>query len=346
MNKGYLALAESELNKRIGCMAQVCYAKKMEFADGPARGLQFVEVQNGSGLLCHVLSDRGMGIGHVTVKGIPTCWISPNEEIAPAYYDPNGEAWLESFGGGMVTSCGLTNVGSPTKVEGIDVGLHGRLSHLPARNLTVRSEMQGKEYAIIVEGDMVDCRVMGPTFMLHRSYTFYRGKNEIHLHDHITNMSDTDQPLFVLYHLNVGYPFLSENTKLSIDDREGVIDVKNDSYKNETNTWDEFTGPVKGITERVFYHHLKKQNKASRIVLQNEYEDYSLRFEVSFPLNEINHLVEWKMLGEKNYILGLEPGNTFASGRDYSFSHNDVEFLKAGAEKDVHLNLFYCVSPR
>ncbi|MFA6857135.1 MAG: DUF4432 family protein [Treponema sp.] len=341
--RSYLNLSYGDLSKRTGSLAQICYAKQMCFADGPAKGIDCVEIQNGSGLFCHILTGRGMGIGHLNIMGIPVCWISPNEEVAACYYNPNGEGWLESFGGGMLTSCGLTNAGSPTTVEGIGVGLHGRLSHLPARDVSIHKQVIGNDYVISVEGEMIDCRVMGPAFSIKRTYTFVMGKNEILLHDRIMNLGDKDEPLFVLYHLNIGYPFLSEHSDLHITNQVPPIQVKDLKYSDDTPNWNNFTGPGKGVTERVYYHTLEKSNKDSDISLTNEYDDCRLKFSLSFPLNEINHFVEWKMLAEKNYILGLEPGNTFASGRDYSFAHHDVEYLKAGDVKDVHMKLAYSV---
>jgi len=343
MNTQYWDTDRADLEKHIGCPAQMCYAKKMTFDDGPASGLHLVEVQNGSGLFCHILSDRGMGIGHATIKGVPACWISPNEEIAPQFYNPEGISWLQTFGGGMLTCCGLTNVGSATHVDGVNVGLHGRISHIPARNVTIQSRWNEGKYKTTVEGDMVCCTVMGLTLILHRCYSFTMGENTIHLHDHITNLGDKREPFFLLYHINIGYPFLSKTTKIRIGDRTGNIGCQDESYAGEASRWNVLSDPVKGYHERVFYHLLRKKKGIADVSLTNEIGDTALGLHISFPLEELNHLVEWKMLGQRTYILGLEPGNTFASGRQYSFDHDDVEYLEPGESKETHVDLAFSV---
>lgn len=346
MKPKYLNISEKELSTKVGCMSQICSAKKMMFSEGPAKGLEVIDVNNGAGLSYQILADRGMGIGACHIKGIPVCWISPNEDISPVYYNPIGEAWLETFGGGMLTSCGVTNVGSPTVVDGIGVGLHGRLSHIPARDVSIQKTKKNDEYFITVEGTMIDGRVMGPSFSVHRTYTIMMGKNEIRLYDQITNLTDTKQPVFALYHVNIGYPFLSETAELSIADLSDKIAVKDDSYLDDYPNWNRFSNPIKGMTERVYYHTLEKKSSESAICLKNSYSDCNLELRIAFPLSEINHLVEWKMLGYGNYILGLEPGNTFASGRDYSFTHNDVEFLEPYETKDIHLTISLSVKEK
>lgn len=340
----FLKYPKTEIEKRTGCLAQLCNARKLSFSDGLSKGLEIVDVHSGSGLDFQILTDRGMGIGRASYKGIPICWISPLEEVSPTFYNPQGDSWLETFGGGMVTSCGLTNVGGASVVDGLNVGLHGRLSHIPAKDVSIEREWKDNSYQIKISGYMTDASVMGHNFELKRTYIVKMGSNEIYFHDEIKNCSDRREPLFVLYHLNFGYPFISENTKIVINDRIAEPKVKDNSYYEQRNSWQKFSKPQKDISELVYYHSLERKNKNSMILIENQYSDMKLSAEVSFPLQSLNHLVEWKMLGEKNYLLGIEPGNTFASGRTYSFENKDVEYLEPEEIKKIDMHLKFKVS--
>lgn len=339
----FLNISKENIEKRTGTLAQVCSAKKLTFSEGVSKGLDVVDIHSGGGLDYQILAGRGMGVGRASYRGVPICWISPMEEVAPAFYNPQGEAWLETFGGGMITSCGLTNVGGPTVVDGLNVGLHGRLSHIPANDVSITKEWVYDSYQIKVSGYMTDACVMGHNFQIKRTYIIKMGTNEIHFYDEIKNCGDRREPLFVLYHLNFGYPFVSENTKITIDDRIGHPKVKDNSYFDKRDSWQEFSKPQNNISELVYYHTLEKKNNNSNIVIENQFDDLKLKAEISFPLDSLNHLVEWKMLGEKNYILGIEPGNTFASGRDYSFKNNDVEYLDPNEVKKIEMHLRFNV---
>jgi len=199
-------IGRDDLLRRVGNIDQICGATRLRFADGPARDMEVVVVQSGAGLSFHILPDRGMGIGRATLCGLPLSWMSPPGEVAPWFYNPSGEGWLQSFGGGLLTSCGLTNVGAGCRVDGIDVGLHGRLSHLPARDLAINREWLEGSYRIVVSGTALDYSVMGPALRLTRTYCITMGENTIRIHDEITNFGTKPEPLFLLYHFNFGYP--------------------------------------------------------------------------------------------------------------------------------------------
>ena len=103
------------------------------------RGIRIADVDNGSGLRFAVLLDRGMDIGDASFNGVPFAYQSPVGMVHPPYFEPDGYRWLRSFGGGLMTGCGLRNVGNPEVEEGMCVtgpqGLHGRLSNTPAEDI-------------------------------------------------------------------------------------------------------------------------------------------------------------------------------------------------------------------
>ena len=144
----------------------------VELADGRTRGMRAAEVYTGSGLRFHVLLDRGLDIGAAEDAGRPLAWLHPAMG-SPALHEPGGIGWLRTFGGGLVTTCGLTHYGAPDddppEDEGPEVlGLHGRASHLPAENLSIRQEWRDERYVLEIEGETRQSRLFGENLRLHR----------------------------------------------------------------------------------------------------------------------------------------------------------------------------------
>lgn len=326
-------------------MEQIGGAELFTFGEGPARGMQAVNVRTGAGLACQVLTDRGMGLGEASIAGIPVNWLSAIGPVAPCFYNPAGSGWLQSFGGGLMTSCGLTNVGAATTVDDVEVGLHGRLSHLPAREVAIRRQWIEDRFVIDVYGVVRDAIVMGTTFELRRTYRFVVGENSFRISDEIANVGASAAPLFLLYHFNFGYPLLSETSELDIVPPPATTSVRDPSQIADIPAWRRMTAPVAGIAERVFYHHLARQADTTEVRLGNVIGDRRLTMTMRLPTAELGCLVEWKMMGERDYVLGIEPGNCFVAGRDAILAEDGAEILAPGAVKAVNIDVGFDLAP-
>ncbi len=339
------SLGRDELARRVGSLDQLGGATRMTFTEGPARQMEAIEVRSGGGLAFQILPDRGMGLGLASLCGVPLCWVSAAGAVAPWYYNPVGGGWLQSFGGGLMTSCGLTNVGSACRVDGIEVGLHGRMSHTAARDVAIERRWIGDSHHVSVSGTILDYAVLGPALEARRTYRVVLGENRIWLHDEVANPGPRPQPLFLLYHFNFGYPLLSETAVLDIAPRETVT-ARDPAYAEAAADWRRLDAPRFGAEERVLHHRLCGGDETeARIRLENQVGDARLAVEMTFPLAALSHLTEWKMMGEREYVLGLEPGTCFASGREDALARGDVEILAPGATKAVDLSLSFSLTP-
>lgn len=341
----FARIARSELLRRVGCVEQIGGAELFTFAEGPARGMQAVNVRTGSGLACQVLTDRGMSLGEASIAGIPINWLSAIGPVAPCYYNPAASGWLQSFGGGLMASCGLTNVGAASTVDGVEVGLHGRLSHLPAREVAVRRQWIEDRFVIDVHGVVRDAIVMGSAFELRRTYRFVVGENGFRISDQVVNIGASAAPLFLLYHFNFGYPLLSETAELDVVPPPVATSVRDPSQIADIASWRHMTAPVAGITERVFYHRLSRQTETTEVRLCNVIDDSRVTMTMSIPTAELGCLVEWKMMGERDYVLGIEPGNCFVAGRDAILAEEGAEILAPGAVKTVNIDVGFDLAP-
>ena len=56
---------------------------------------------------------------------------------------------------------------------------------------------------------------------------------------------------------------------------------------------------------------------------------------MTYDTKNLPYFTQWKMMGEVEYVLGLEPGNCLPDGRKVMREQGKLEFLAPGAEK-VH----------
>jgi hypothetical protein len=102
---------------------QLASAVASVVAEGPAAGARAIDIRVWDGIDIRLLPDRGLDIGAAWFRGTPLAWISQaGEQGPPTPESLVGEAgWRDAWGGGLLTTCGLSNVGRPSEGH----GLHG-----------------------------------------------------------------------------------------------------------------------------------------------------------------------------------------------------------------------------
>lgn len=326
----------TELLNHIGDLSQVAGIKLGEWSDGVERGLRVAEVRSGSGLEFTVLLDRGMDVGPASYKGMPLAWISHTGFGHPAYFDPNGLGWLRTFGGGLLTGCGLTYVGAPEEDEGESFGIHGRLSHLPAQHVRIDEAWHGDDCSFWIEGEMRQARVFGENLRLTRRITIGLGDSRIALHDRVENLGASTSPLMILYHINLGFPLLDETCRLIAEPH--AVEPRDAAAVPGVNDWMRFQPPTHGYAEQVFYHDLPADEKGwAGIKLINPMRHVSLS--VRFQKATLPNLVQWKMMGQGTYVLGLEPANCRVGGRSQERARGTLQFLEPGERREFDVEI-------
>lgn len=92
--------------------------------------------------------------------------------------------------------------------------------------------------------------------------------------------------------------------------------------------------PSAGYQEMCFYHQMKKldDHYSGAAVYQ---EKHGVGLAIWYSADTLDHFTQWKMMGEGEYVLGLEPGNAWVDGRATARAKNDLKFLAPG-ECAVH----------
>jgi hypothetical protein len=240
-----------------------------------------------------------MDVGAAEYKGVPLAWLSGAGFPHPAFHEREGRDWVRTFGGGLVTGCGLTNAGAATEDEFGCEGLHGRLSHLPARGVAGGGEWQGDEYRLWLRGRMRQYAVFGEDMELTRVISARLGNAAFAIEDTVENRADRAWPLMLLYHVNIGFPVLAPDSELQIVPHE--VTPRDAEAQRGLDGWMRFQEPQAGFAEQVFLHDIPAgPDGMAEAALFNPSLRLGLR--LRFRKAELPFMAEWKMMGNGTYV--------------------------------------------
>ena len=283
---------------RVGSLDQFARVDRFVEDDGPARGARRFRLVNGGGLEFDVHPDRALDIGAATINGIPLAWLSSTGITRPDAYEPAGRGWLRTFGGGLVTTCGLDSFGPPADDDDGVSGMHGRIGAVSARvtEVIVTPEL------ITIAGEVRQSGVFQENLVLRRRITSRVGSTSFTIEDTVTNEGERSSPHMVLYHVNLGWPLLDAGTVVDIP-AVSVSPRDPDSVEGfgERGVIGE---PVVGTREQV-YIYIAGPERIARVTNAARGLTFTLRYSETLPA-----IFQWKMTATKHYVLGLEPANT------------------------------------
>ena len=328
-------VTKRQLLRRVGDMAQVAGARCHELADGPARGVRAIDVYTGSGFRFTVLPDRALDIAAADHNGRSLCWQSGTMETHPAYYQPEGLEWHYSFCGGLMVTCGLSYYGAPCVDQGEPLGLHGRVSSIPAREVGVRTGWDGDDYYVTINGTVVEVRLFGTHLRMDRTITAWAGQDCVFVHDVVTNTGHTPGPHMMLYHCNFGYPVVSDASVLIAPSR--VVTPRDEEAEDGKQDHARCQGPRAGYAEKVYYHDLYAQAGQTTAGIVNPAMGFGAY--LRFSTRQMPRMIEWKQMGRGEYVVGLEPCTNRVEGRDICRTLKTLRMLKPGESVEYDLEL-------
>ncbi len=333
-------LTDEELRRRTGRLGQVAGIEPFVFDDGPARGVRALRFRTG-GLSFDVLADRGMDIGSFEYRGIQLAWLSHTGVVSPAFYEPAGEGWLRSFGGGLLVTCGLQNVGPPGERGGERLGQHGRVSNTPASNVSREARRDGEDLVLEARGEVREASVFGPNLVLRRSISARLGGSTVRVEDVVTNEGHDPEPLMLLYHVNLGWPLLDETVRLVGPGKPGEApEPRDEDARKGLDSWDRFAAPRPGFRERVFYHRPAADADGwAEARLENPALEGGLALSVRFRPEELPEFAQWTMTGEGTYVVGLEPATCRVGGAAAEEAAGRVIYLRPGESRSFGVEI-------
>ena len=298
--------------------AQLAFTSLETVADGPGAGTRVLVVQPAGGIHSRVLLDRGMDVGASWWRGSPVSWMSASGERRGGTDDRG--AWNSVWSGGLITTCGLRNVGPAT--EGF--GHHGHLTDAAAQLTSVNCD----DDSITVTGIVREPNLFGRGLVLRRSLTWAVGGGTLTLSDTVTNEGWEPEQAPILYHLNLGYPFISPDTATAAGRTIGPV------FESDV---DDFPPLMRGTSTgpaEVFEHAIEPGD-AVRVVSPSTGSELTLTF--THDTLPRFYTCRWRRPGA--YLQVLEPANCGQHGRVVDREQGRAPMLDPGQSRTTGMRL-------
>lgn len=294
---------DKKLMKYCGSLQQMVYARPITYKEGRAEHMNAIEAKCGD-IFFHSAADKALDITDLSYKGMNMTFLAKPGLEGRNQYDTNGEEALRSIMGGLFFTCGLENICAPCTVEGKDYPMHGRMRTTPAEHVCTDVITEGDTCKLVISGEMREAELFGENMILRRKIESVFGENSITVTDETENQAFRPEPLMLLYHCNMGYPFLNESCELYVPSRKVV--GREEFSENHVDRWNKMETPIDNEGEYVFIHDIQSDENLNTMVLVANHE---LNIGLTIEFNQKIFLIfrEWKSMASGDYVLGLEP---------------------------------------
>ncbi len=325
---------KKELLRLVGSMQQLAYVRPVTFEEGRARGMRAFEIKNGS-LKFSVTADKCLDLTDVSFCGHNVSFLAKPGLMGRNHFDTNGAEAQRSIMGGMLFTCGLENICAPCKVDGKDFPMHGRIRTTPAEHVSADARWVGVDYLMTVSGTMREAELFGENLTLRRTITTCYGENRIRIEDEITNEGFRREPMMLLYHINVGYPLLCEDSEILIPTRK--VTPRDAAAAANAARWNRMEAPKDNEPEEVFLHEMAADEEGNTFAAVIN-RKLGIGLKVDYNMKELPYFMQWKSIASGDYVMGLEPANSSVYGKPYHIEENslhEMEPLAAERKKIV-----------
>ena len=219
--------------------------------------------------------------------------------------------------------------------DGQRYGLHGRISNLPAEQVSWGGSWNGDNYSLFAQGTVRQTTVFGENITLTRRISTDLGGQGLDIYDTVENHGFNRVPHMMLYHINVGFPAVNDNARLiaptrSITCRDADAEAKKDHYA-------QMQPPETGYRETVYFHDLAPDSvHCVNAAVVDDTADSGLPGSPGFGVfcryhaDQLPRFIEWKMMDAGTYVVGMEPANCLVMGRPAERAANTLQHLEPG----------------
>ena len=303
----------------IGNPAQLVTLRRVTVSEGRARGTGIIEVRTAGGLELDILPDAGLDIGQCRYRGINMSWMSKNGYDSTAAINPYETEFVNTFPGGLLYTCGLRSAGPANRDNGEWHPLHGRYHSLQAEHVCAET----LEDEIIIRGTMRETQLFGHCLTVRRTIRIPAFGASVTIEDTVSNESPRDEEIMQIYHCNFGYPLLSEKARLVLPEARETV-PRTEFARTGLGRECGFDEPVDGEEERVFFQKMQSEYWAR---LENP--DLNVSMTISWSGDTLPILSQWRSMASGDYVLGLEPTNSYINGRHDERENGTLPVLKA-----------------
>jgi hypothetical protein len=184
----------------------------------------------------------------------------------------------------------------------------------------------------------------GEKLVMRRKVSLEIARAALTIQDEVENLGFSPAPFMFLQHINIGFPLLSEHSRLELPER--TTRPRNENARLGLDDCCRFTKPVPGCEEQVYYHALQPAADGSVTVrlVNPHFDGRTFSMSMRYPLAHYPNLVEWKMMRAGNYVVGIEPGNCDVEGRLHERQKGSLVYLQPGEVSRHDLEISFALN--
>lgn len=330
-------------NDKISNPAQIGGIETAVVENGVGRGTRVAWINTGTGLRYKVVIDRAMDIADAFYNQHSLAWLSHLGISFPEPFSNHGTDWLRTFGGGLLTTCGLSHVGGPEVDKYGERGLHGPISNSPAEiESIIQPDPIAGKMEMSITGKIKQTQVFGPQLELKRTISGTIGQASIRIHDEVINRGNMPAPHMILYHFNLGWPLVDEGADIiwhgAWRPRDGALDSKifrkGNNFRKCPAPLEEHSG---GGEEAAFIDPTPDRSGHYTCGLHNPH--LGIAVALKFSKEQLPSLTNWQHWGKGEYVTGLEPGTNPPIGQAKAREQNELIQLEVGESRTYDLEM-------
>jgi hypothetical protein len=311
--------------------------------NGAGRGTRIAWVNTGNGLRYKVVLDRAMDIADAFYQHYSLAWLSHTGITAPQPLADKGIDWLRMFGGGLLTTCGLSHVGGPEKDEYGERGVHGLISNTAAEIISIiQPDPARGSYDMSITGVIKETKIFGPSLELKRTISSTLGKSSIRITDEVVNKGNTAAPHMLLYHCNFGWPLADEGARLLWKgsmfrkDAHGnliAVDAESDlRICPPVSTAHNGTGE-----DLIMIDTAGDKDGKSSCGLYNSKLGFAVL--MRYPKLQLPWVSNWRHWAKGEYVTGIEPGTHPPIGQAKARQQKTLIMIEPGESRNYELDI-------
>lgn len=329
--------------EKVSNPAQIGGIETAVLDNGPGRGTRVAWVNTGAGLRYKVLLDRGLDIADAAFQSHALAWLSHVGNVAPGPVAYRGIDWLESFGGGLVTTCGLDHAGGPEEDGHGARGLHGQYSRFPAAvESVIQPDPRSGRLDMSITGTVKQSQPLGAQLELRRTIRSRLGEAAVTIEDEVYNHGNVPAPHMLLYHINLGWPLVDEGVDIrwqgDWSSREGDAHARifkeGEDFRTGRPPLPEHVG---GGEEAAFIDVVADAD--GRCVCGVHNAALGMALSVEFNKQQLPWLTNWQHWGAGEYVLGLEPGTHPPVGQARARQDGTLIMLEPGERRRYEVTI-------
>ncbi|MDR3375444.1 MAG: DUF4432 family protein [Ancalomicrobiaceae bacterium] len=343
-------LSGDQLRRRVGHMSQIAGVRLLTSDNGPSRGVRLLEFRTGTGFSFEVGVDRGFDLGRCEFRGASVAWIPPTMLPAPWYFeDQSGFGWLRTGLGGLNNTCGLVHIGNPEEASVAHYnfparpteryGVHDRAALVPAEIVSFGERWVDGDYVLEAVGRVTQAQAYGENLVLTRTYRAALGGAWLSMEDVVENRGFLPTEHMLLYHFNIGYPFVDDGAELIAPTAGAPRLLFGTADVAEPTSWSRFTAPQKDCVQQTFEHHMRPDDNGEvEVAIYNPNLMSGTGVAIRYDHRALPNYIEWRMMGEGQYAVGVEPC-TNGFGRDSARADGVLITLQPGEARHYRTRL-------